>query len=153
MNKNGTIALVIVVILIIVGAVMYASAPKVPTMTDTQTQSGGMVDDVMVVTTSTTTSTTTLSEVSSFTVTGKNFSFSPSSITVKKGDRVRVTLQSVDGVHDFRIDQFGVATPQVGDGKSTVVEFTANVAGSFEYYCSIGNHRAMGMKGTLIVKE
>jgi hypothetical protein len=41
---------------------------------------------------------------------------------------------------------------QVGAGASDVVEFTADKAGTFEYYCSVGNHRAMGMKGTLTVK-
>ena len=34
-----------------------------------------------------------------------------------------------------------------------VLEFTADKAGSFEYYCSVGEHKAMGMVGTLKVEE
>ena len=31
-------------------------------------------------------------------------------------------------------------------------EFTADKVGSFEYYCSVGSHRSMGMKGVLKVE-
>jgi plastocyanin len=32
------------------------------------------------------------------------------------------------------------------------VEFTPNIVGEFEYYCSVGDHRAKGMTGTIIVE-
>jgi plastocyanin len=35
---------------------------------------------------------------------------------------------------------------------STFIEFVANKKGKFEYYCSVGEHRAMGMKGNLVVE-
>ena len=35
---------------------------------------------------------------------------------------------------------------------SAEVEFVASIAGTFEYYCSVGEHRAKGMKGNLIVE-
>jgi len=50
------------------------------------------------------------------------------------------------------IDEFGVATKQAQSPDTEVLEFTADKAGSFEYYCSVGTHRAMGMKGTLKVE-
>ena len=37
-------------------------------------------------------------------------------------------------------------------GLGVTFEHTFNQTGTFEYYCSVGNHRAMGMKGTLIVQ-
>src|SRR3990167_9256749 len=37
-------------------------------------------------------------------------------------------------------------------GQSASVEFTADKAGGFEYYCSVGTHRAMGMVGAFIVE-
>ena len=91
--------------------------------------------------------------VVSFTVEGKNFSFAPSSMQVKKGDTVRVTFKNVGGFHDFVIDELSVATKQINTDESTTVEFVADKAGSFEYYCSVGNHRERGMVGTLTVSE
>lgn len=94
------------------------------------------------------------SEISTkeFTVTGQSFSFTPSTMTVNQGDHVKITFKSVGGTHDFKIDEFNVATNRIGTGGEATVEFTADKKGTFEYYCSVGNHRAMGMKGTLIVQ-
>lgn len=94
----------------------------------------------------------TNSEVKEFTISGKNFSFEPSLITVNKGDRVKITFENTAGFHDFVIDEYGVATKQAQAPDTEVIEFTADKVGSFEYYCSVGTHRAMGMKGTLKVQ-
>ncbi len=87
-----------------------------------------------------------------FTVSGKNFSFTPSTITVDQGDRVKITFKNTGGFHDFVINGYGVATKQAQAPFEEVLEFTADKAGSFEYYCSVGSHRAMGMKGILVVQ-
>lgn len=34
----------------------------------------------------------------------------------------------------------------------TSVTFVADTLGTFEYYCSVGNHRAQGMVGNLVVE-
>jgi len=94
----------------------------------------------------------TMGDVKEFTVNGSNFAFAPSTITVKKGDRVRITFKDDDGFHDLRIDGYDVGTSRVQTGQESVVEFTADKAGSFAYYCSVGQHRANGMKGTLIIE-
>jgi len=90
--------------------------------------------------------------VKEFTITGDNFSFTPSTITVKKGDRVKITFKNNKGYHDFVIDEFGVATKQAQAPATEVLEFTADKVGSFEYYCSVGTHRSMGMKGVLKIE-
>lgn len=87
-----------------------------------------------------------------FSIIGQNFSFTPSLIKVKKGDKVKIIFENTSGFHDFKIDAYGVATPQTQSPSTEVLEFTANKTGSFEYYCSVGNHRSMGMKGTLVVE-
>jgi nitrosocyanin len=74
-------------------------------------------------------------------------------MTVKKGETVRITFVNKDGFHDFVLDEFGVKTEQIKGGTQEVVEFVADKAGTFEYYCSVGQHRQMGMKGTLTVTE
>ncbi len=90
--------------------------------------------------------------VKEFTVIGSNFEFSPSVIKVKQGDRVKITFNNNQGFHDFVVDEYGVATKQTSSPTSEVIEFTAGKKGSFEYYCSVGTHRSLGMKGTLIVE-
>ena len=92
------------------------------------------------------------SGVKNFTVKGTSFSFAPSIITVKKGDKIRITLDNTGGFHDLKIDEFNVATKKIQTGQQDAIEFTADKTGSFEYYCSVGEHRQMGMKGTLIVE-
>jgi plastocyanin len=86
-----------------------------------------------------------------FTVDGSNFKFEPNMITVNKGDKIKVVFKNTGGFHDFVIDEFNVKTKQIGANAEDSVEFTADKTGSFEFYCSVGNHRAMGMKGTLVV--
>lgn len=88
-----------------------------------------------------------------FVVNGSNFSFDVKTITVKKGDTVQIVFKNQDGFHDFVIDDFNVATKQIQAGQEETVEFVADKGGIFEYYCSVGNHRAMGMVGTLTVEE
>lgn len=87
-----------------------------------------------------------------FAIEGVNFAFSQKEIRVKKGDTVRINFTSKDGFHNLVIDEFNAATDDVQTGGSTSVEFIADKTGSFEYYCSIGSHRQLGMKGTLIVE-
>jgi plastocyanin len=90
--------------------------------------------------------------VKELTVTGSSFKFEPATLTVNKGDKVRVTFKNTGGTHDFVIDEFNVKSKTIPGGQQDVVEFTADKAGTFQYYCGIGNHRAMGMVGTLTVK-
>lgn len=87
-------------------------------------------------------------------VTGEDFSFDPNEIRVKKGDTVKVVLTSGDTMpHDFVIDDLNVQSTQAQPGGTTEVTFVADQAGEFEYYCSVGNHKQMGMVGTLIIEE
>jgi plastocyanin len=90
--------------------------------------------------------------VKTFNLTAKNFSFSPSEIRVKKGDTVKVVMNSVNGFHDFVVDAFNAKTDRVSDGQTAEVQFVADKTGTFDFYCSVGNHRAMGMVGKLIVE-
>lgn len=74
-------------------------------------------------------------------------------IVVQQGDTVAVTLCVTGGTHDWVLDEFNAATERlsVGDECSTV-EFVADQAGEFEYYCGVGNHRAEGMAGRFVVE-
>ncbi len=88
----------------------------------------------------------------SFDVKGNSFSFDPTTIRVKKGDVVTINFTNTEGFHDWVIDEFNARTKQIKAGESESITFVADKIGSFEYYCSVGAHRAMGMVGTLIVE-
>ncbi|HLC90805.1 MAG TPA: cupredoxin domain-containing protein [Candidatus Nanoarchaeia archaeon] len=74
------------------------------------------------------------------------------SLRVKQGDTVKIEFSSEEGLHDWVIDEFSAATKKVNPGTLTSVEFVADKKGTFEYYCSVGSHRNMGMKGNLVVE-
>jgi plastocyanin len=82
---------------------------------------------------------------------GQNFSFQPNQITVKKGQPVRIKFVNTQGFHDFVIDEFNIASKQLKENESEIIEFTPDKTGTFEFYCSVGEHRQMGMVGTLVV--
>lgn len=86
-------------------------------------------------------------------VRGVNYDYDVSVIKVKKGETVTINFESTDGFHDFVIDAFSVATKKVQPGTKTSVTFTADTVGTFPYYCSVGNHKAQGMVGNLVVSE
>lgn len=88
-----------------------------------------------------------------FNIESKPYSFTPNEIRVKKGDLVGIILTNIEGFHDLKIDEFNVATKQIAAGQTDTVEFVADKAGTFEFYCSVGNHRQMGMVGKLIIEE
>ncbi len=155
--KNTYITIVVLVVLVLGALFIFRTGKKVEAPAeDLQSQTSVSADADNVQNNSTGMSTDTsmgvIPEVKEFTVIGKNFSFTPSTITVKEGDKVKITLNNTGGFHDFKIDEFGVATKQAQAPDTEVLEFTANKAGSFEYYCSVGTHRQMGMKGTLMVE-
>ena len=71
---------------------------------------------------------------------------------VKKGDTVKIIFKNSEGFHDLVIDEFDVATNQIGAEEEDEVEFVADKAGTYEYYCSVGQHRKNGMVGKLVVE-
>lgn len=83
----------------------------------------------------------------------KEFAFAPAKLTATKGERIKVTLKNTGTMqHDFVIDELGVSTKVIPGGAEDSVEFTVQDAGIYTFYCSVGNHRAQGMVGTLEVK-
>lgn len=96
---------------------------------------------------------TTQGETKIFNVSGQNFSFSMKEIRVKKGDRVKIVFQNTGGTHDWVVGEFNARTPITQTGQTAEIEFVADQVGTFEFYCSVGQHRQMGMVGKLIVEE
>lgn len=166
-GNTALIALLVVVVLA-AGAYLYMTQIEVTTTTpapagdvmekklpaddsmeqESMEQSAGAPADAM-------DGTSTMEEVDGvkvFTMDGTNFAFSTTEMRVKQGDKVKVVLNVKQGFHDWVVDEFSAKTAQVREGNTTEVEFVADKAGAFEYYCSVGSHRQLGMKGNLIVE-
>ena len=92
------------------------------------------------------------SAVREFVIDNDHFSYKPSSLSVNKGDTVKITFRNTGGTHDLKIDEFDAATRLLKAGEEQTITFVADESGSFQYYCSVGNHRAQGMWGTLTVR-
>ncbi len=84
-------------------------------------------------------------------LTAKQWSFEPNTITVNKGAKVRLKITSVDVDHGFSIWEYAI-NKTIPGGKTVIVEFDADQAGTFSFVCSIfcGSGHG-GMEGTLIV--
>lgn len=87
-----------------------------------------------------------------FSIEGSDFEYDIKQIKVKKGDTVTINFKSIDGFHDWVLDEFDAASKRVNEGGSTSVTFIADESGTFQYYCSVMNHRAQGMVGYLVVE-
>lgn len=86
-------------------------------------------------------------------VEGSEYSFSPSTITVTEGEVIKLTFTNTGAMpHNFIIDELGVNSNIIANGQSDTVEFTANRSGTFAFYCSVGNHRNLGMEGEIDVQ-
>lgn len=82
-----------------------------------------------------------------------NFTFGTEEVRVKKGTDLTFLVTNDSGFHDLLIDELDVNTGIIPEGETVEVSIPTDTAGEYEFYCSVGNHRAMGMKGTLIIEE
>lgn len=152
---NSKVIAIVAVVLLVLGGGAYLLSQNNATQTNTTDMTAGTSEESQLNPTTTQSSPSGEMEqtnVKEFTVNGDNFTFDVKEMKVKKGDTVRVTFNNTEGFHDWVLDEFDVATKQLQAGGTETVEFVADQTGEFEYYCSVGTHRQMGMKGTLIVE-
>jgi nitrite reductase (NO-forming) len=166
--KNSSILLLVGTV-IVIGIIGYAVTQKAPTeapvaeqsatqevgddamttdeaMTDHATEDGSLIDVAADIALTTEAPDVTVE------ISGRNFAFDKEEIRVKEGQTVKVVFTSASGFHDWVVDEFSARTAQVMTGNSSSVTFVADKKGTFEYYCSVGAHRANGMYGKLIVE-
>ena len=73
--------------------------------------------------------------------------------TAQDGDLLQQeNIENVDVTHGFSIFEFGV-NEQLTPGKTTTVEFTADLVGEYVFFCTVPCGRGhSGMRGKLIVE-
>lgn len=86
-------------------------------------------------------------------LTMSNYEFSTELIEVEAGQKIRIKLMVESGMHDFVIDELDVQSQTLTQGNEQVIEIDIpeDAEGDYEFYCSIENHRALGMEGVLRV--
>ncbi len=74
---------------------------------------------------------------------------------VKAWDVVEITLINNDGLkHHIGLPDFFITSHEVMEkGAKTVVTFVPFKSGGFTYNCILDNHKEMGMKGELIIRN
>lgn len=145
MQNKGLVMGVVVVAVLAVMAYFFFSSQSLP-QDQVSTKSQKSI---------TSTKVTSVSEniVREIVVEGDEFSFSPESLDLTKGEKVKLTFKNTGKFpHNFVIDELEVTTKTIAGGATDTIEFTAEKSGTFSFYCSVGNHRAQGMVGDLSVE-
>ena len=88
-----------------------------------------------------------------FTITAKDFRFSPNRIEVNRDDLVRLTVKSEDVAYGFTIDDYRVSK-RVPAGGSVVLELRLDREGTFPFYSNMtSDARHSQMRGELVVRK
>ncbi len=86
-------------------------------------------------------------------MTAKKYEFNPGTITVKKGERVKLVITALDKDHGIKIEALGIEQI-LKKGVATTVELLADSVGEFPFQCSKFCGFGHGtMKGKLVVEE
>jgi heme/copper-type cytochrome/quinol oxidase subunit 2 len=87
-----------------------------------------------------------------FTLTARNYSFSPSRVEATQDDLIKLTVKSEDVAYGFAIDDYRLSK-RVPAGGSTILEFRADRPGTFSFYSNLSNDsRHSQMRGQLVVR-
>jgi len=85
-------------------------------------------------------------------ITARRFQFTPSQVTLKRGETVKLLLRSEDVVHGLYMKKLGIDT-EIQPGKTTEVLVTPAIAGRFtaicDHFCGSGHGN---MKMTILVE-
>ncbi|MBI2600429.1 cupredoxin domain-containing protein [Candidatus Daviesbacteria bacterium] len=130
-----------ILVLILAGGLFWATQSQRSQVNEEQVQGGGILN-----------TSPAPAIVKTFEVEGRPFEFAPKEIRVNEGDRVRIVFRNTEGFHDWTLSGFNTKTKQINAGETDTIEFIADKKGTFEYFCSVGNHRQMGMVGQFIVE-
>lgn len=154
---NKTVGYILIALVVLGGGYWYMNSQKTvgeampesesmmektDTMTEFASPSGASAENGM------------MEKAREIVIEGSEFKFSENTMTLKVGEPVKLVFKNTGNMtHDWVVDELGVRTKVISSGQEDTIEFTPNKAGTFEYYCSVGSHRKMGMKGTLTVEN
>lgn len=80
------------------------------------------------------------------------FTYGEDEVLLEQDSTVTIRVKNVSGTHDFVIDELDIDTGLIPEGEFVDVVIPTDQVGEFTYYCSVGNHRAQGMEGTIVIQ-
>ena len=86
-------------------------------------------------------------------VIAENWAFTPATITVKKGERVQISLKGVTGLHGYSVPDLGI-NQVVEAGQTVTFDLPTDKPGVYNVRCSVPcgeGHR--DMTGQIIIEE
>jgi len=87
------------------------------------------------------------------TVSGNEYAFDPSVITVKKGMPVQILFKNTGKYpHNLTISDLNVQTKTIQTGQQDTVTFTPGNTGQYTFTCTVPGHADKGMTGTINVQ-
>lgn len=147
---NKTILIIAGVLIIIVGGYFFFRGgyqASTPAPTQAPTIETGQPTETLPTTQS------SIAGATEINVSGTEFNFNPASISVKAGERVKITFKNNGRVpHNLVIEGLNMETKTINGGQTDAVEFTAPSSGTYVFFCSIPGHRASGLEGSLKVE-
>jgi len=86
-------------------------------------------------------------------ITAEDWAFAPATITVKKGEKVQLSITGVTGDHGYAVPDLGINVGVIA-GETVVVDLPTDKAGEFAVRCSVpcgSGHK--DMTGMIIIEE
>jgi plastocyanin len=141
MNKNIIIAIVVVIVLAVGGWLIFGNSNDKNSTTPTTSSNSGSTAE----TNSNSSNSNTSQPTATNSVSMADMSFSPASITVKKG--TKVTWTNNDSLsHTVTADDSSFGSDTLSHG--TTFSHTFDTAGTFAYHCNFHSN----MHGTVVVQ-
>jgi plastocyanin len=153
-DMKNNIFVIVLVVALAAGGLWYIKNSKTPSPAMEKTEETVTPGAAMPASDSAGTKETVIDDnAKEIVINASEFRFSPATLTVKKGEPIKLTLKNVGKMpHDFVIDELGIRTKKIAGGDTDTIVFTPEQAGVFEYYCSVGSHRALGMVGKITIE-
>lgn len=141
-----------VIAVVLYGLVYYFVLSKNGTGTYNYNQSGTQ-HNVTPTTAQTQVSPTGAVASEKITVEGSEFAFTPSTITLKKGETAEITFKNAGKYpHNLTISDLGVKSKTIQPGEEDTFSVTPDKTGQFSFLCTVPGHADKGMTGTLTVE-
>ena len=80
----------------------------------------------------------------------RNYAFSPRKFEVRQGETIEFTLDSIDILHSFTVEDLDIDW-HLNKNDMLTEEFTFNQSGEYRLICIIPGHEVLGMRGTIVV--
>jgi len=144
------LAIIIAIAVIILAYFLYVSYSDDSTLETATDTLGGLVEDTTEAVKDTASG--IVAEAHVVSVSAFEFGYEPPSLRLPADTTIELTLSnSGSGLHDFMIDGQAIETKRINGGETDTIEFKLK-QGTYTFYCSVGNHRALGMEGVIIVE-